>query len=104
MKFKHDPSVNINGTSFIGYLGATIFTARKIEAVFGLGATKDCEKVRFQWTFCDDKGRPFTLYDYRSSIGRDTPYNWHLGGHYEDNFRSLHAFRNWLLNQLGQQQ
>lgn len=64
VKFKVDPNADINGTSLKGYVTANY---AKLVELFGESRDSDEYKVSGEWTFSDDEGNVFTLYDWKET-------------------------------------
>ena len=83
-------------SSLQGYLGKRV-TPKQIIERFGPGIKTLCDKTNYEWIFEVD-GKHWTVYDYKTSIGEDTPYDWHIGGEYTD---GLGAFIVRFLEEIG---
>lgn len=87
MKYKH--TTEIAGVSLVGYITTT---RRHIESVFG-APTWDTPspdgKVTTEWNLEFEDGTVATIYDYKryeeGAPALDEVYEWHIGGHSDDN-------------------
>ena len=64
-------------SSLQGYLGKRV-TPNQIIKRFGPGVGSG-DKTNYEWIFEID-GKHWTVYDYKTNIDQDTPYDWHIGG------------------------
>ena len=88
MKVNHD--ADTNGTHLQGYVKATY---GELQEVLGEPEESDGYKVSGQWTFEDENGQVFTLYDWKATDlygygpsveefrADPKPYEFHVGGH-----------------------
>lgn len=91
MNFIINPDADINGTSFYEVTINSSFDnlVKKLGEPHCEGSSDD--KVRYEWFFTNEAGRPVTLYDWKSYS--DNPSVWHVGGlNKEDTL----AFKRWI--------
>jgi hypothetical protein len=96
MSYRTNQTVNVNGTNLQGYLGVKV-TPEALTKRFGKARAFGCSKTNYEWVFVSDRDEVFTVYDYKSNIGPNTPYDWHIGA---KSNRNVDAFRRWLLAEL----
>lgn len=98
LTFKLDLNANADGTSLLGKFPAI---HKQIVANFGPGRPDyDTWKSTCEWSFSDDQGGVYTMYDYGSPKRTYKRLQlWHIGGNKvgRENFES---FREWLKTYL----
>lgn len=80
--FKVDKNADVNGSSF--HMMEVVASPELLTEVFGKAAYDENygdDKVNMEWTFSDDEGNPFTLYDWKHyhPLDMGSRVHWHIG-------------------------
>jgi len=104
--FKLDQNADINGTCLIGHIQVSMPRMIKL---FGEPKEDDGYKVSGSWTFTDDSGNVYNVYDWKmTNLYDDCPttvdelrkmrkVTLNIGGKHGDN---VAYFQSWLIDQL----
>jgi hypothetical protein len=113
--FSLNPGANINHTHHIGVI---VLAARRLVDRFGPPEECDGYKVSGQYRFEDDRGRVYTVYDWKETSlfddgvddgetseaptpdefwSNENPITFHIGGRDDGD---VEAFKNWLSAQV----